>query len=158
MDPPCPRHCTAWWRGEPQRTRAARLTPKHPLTLSSGEATRVTRGQGESPGTGGDAGREVAESRAGRAGWAQAAGTDSSVLPAAPPAPWEGGGELPVPPAERQGWEQFLHSSTPSTGGDQAPPNHPGCLVGLVLLETGCGAETSLSSMDAGGASPSVCW
>lgn len=49
----------------------------------------------------------------------------------------------------------FLH---PSAGGDQAPPNHPSCLVRPVLLETGSGAETSLPSMDAGGASPSGCW
>lgn len=77
MEPSVPGRRRAWRRGEPQGTAAA----QHPLTLSSGEATRVTQGWGESPGTGGDACREAVEGRMGRAGWAQAADTDSNMPP-----------------------------------------------------------------------------
>lgn len=122
--------------------------------LSSDEATRVTQGWGQSPGTGGDACREAAE-RTGRAGWAEAAGTDSNMPPDGSsgfPGWWRG---APGPHSRATGLRAIPPPHHRGRSGTSQPPR---CLVRPVLLETGSGDETDLLSTDAGGDSPSGCW
>ena len=148
----------------PESTAQGRAKVHWGSTTSSKTSSRTQQQQSNQSDTGSPQG--PGETHTGKrlsAGWAELARLRLLALTTtrsltAPLASWEGGGEPPDlhGRAARPGViPSFLH---PSTGGNQAPPNDPSCLVRLVLLETGSGAMTHLPSMDAGGDSPSGCW
>lgn len=68
----------------------------------------------------------------------------------APPASWEGGGELLISTMEQQGSSDS--STTPPQGREKSgPPKHPGCLDRLMLLAKGSRPEPSQPSRAAEG-------